>query len=188
MAELRQHGINKPSRMQVAFFSGYGNVKSTGFAKELSSLKKNGYIEYPDKKTASLSETGTAKAGRFTAPTSNTEFHERIKNISKEGKTGNVLDQLSDGLAHIRKDVATATGYTNEKSAGFSQALSTMKAVGILVYIYRKDTTDSKKTWVQLTDIMFPFGRPGSTGPSNNNISANYDAEVSADEDENTMC
>jgi hypothetical protein len=187
MAELRHLGIIAPPRNQVAFFSGYGNVKSTGFAKALSSLKTKGYIEYPNKQTANLSETGIAKAGPVAnPPTSNTVVHERIKKILKGGKTGQVLDQLSDGLAHNRMDVATATGYTNEKSTGFAKALSTMKSLGILVY--PKDTTDSKKTWVQLTDIMFPFGRPGSTGTSNNNISANYDVEVSADEDENATC
>jgi hypothetical protein len=176
MAELRHLGINTPPRMQVAFFSGYGNVKSAGFATALSSLKTKGHIDY-QKQTVILSETGIANAGPVSDPSrSNAEVQEGIKKILKGGKTtGQVLDQLSDGLAHIRKDVATATGYGNEKSSGFAKALSTMKSLGILVY--PKDTTNSKKNLIQLTDIMFPFGRPGSTGTSNN-----CDAEVSADE------
>jgi hypothetical protein len=183
MADLLHLGISTPPRVQVAFFSGYGNVKSAGFATALSSLKTKGYIEYPNNQTVNLSETGSAKAGPVAdPPTSNAEAHERIKNILKGGKTtGLVLDQLSDGLAHIRKDVATATGYGNEKSSGFATTLAKMKSLGILVY--PKDTTDSKKNLIQLTDIMFPFGRPGSTGTSNKRVSPDYDAEVSADED-----
>jgi hypothetical protein len=182
MAELRQIGISAPPRVQVAFFSGYGNMKSAGFATALSILKTKGHIEY-QKQTVILSETGIANAGPVADPsTSNADAQERIKNILKGGKTtGLVLDQLSDGLAHIRKDVATATGYGNEKSSGFATTLSTMKSLGILVY--PKDTTDSKKNLIQLTDIMFPFGRPGSTGTSNNTVPTNCDAEVSADED-----
>jgi hypothetical protein len=182
IAELRLLGISTPRRVQVAFFSGYGNGNTPGFAKALSILKKNEYIEYPSKQTVNLTVTGNAEAGPVADPaTSNAVVHERIKKYLKGGKTGLILDQLSDGLAHKRMDVATATGYTIEKLSGFAKIVSNMKSLGILDY--PKDATDPKNILIQLTDTMFPFGRPGSTGTFNNNISADYDAEVSADED-----
>ena len=168
LAELLALHISSPPRVQVAFFSGYSNVKSAGFAKALSMLKTKGYIEYPDKKSVRLSAAGIAKAGRLAdLPTSNAAVHERIKKLLKPTMV-KVFDTLSSGAVRTRREVADATGYTNEKSAGYAKALSTMSSLGILEY--PKDPTDSKKKLVQLTEIAFPFGRPSISSTPNHAV------------------
>jgi Mn-dependent DtxR family transcriptional regulator len=110
-------------RIKVALFSGYLNMKSTGFATAVSSLKSDCYVEYPDQNSVGLTESGTAKAGEVSGRTTrNAEVHERIKQLLKPS-TAKMVDVLSDGRSHSRSALADALGYTCEKSTGFSKAL-----------------------------------------------------------------
>lgn len=155
LAELRVLKIIEPPRVQVALFSGYTNVKSAGYAKALSQLKGMDLIEYPSNTTVRLTAKGEETVKAVDAPKDNAAVHERLKLLLKP-TTIKVFDVLRDGRPHRRTDVATATNYTNEKSAGFAKALSTMSSLGILQYL----RTEQKETLVQLTDIAFPYGRP----------------------------
>lgn len=158
LKELFDIGIMAPPRLQVALFAGYGNVKSKSFANALSKLSKSGFIEYPDKKTARLTQAGIAKTGSVTPPSSNEQVHEKIKNLLKGTET-KIFNELVDGRSHVREQVAATLGYSNVKSKSFANSLSKMSSLGFLAYV--KDETNSKKNLVQLTDIAFPLGRPG---------------------------
>ena len=159
MKELLEIKISTPPRKQVALFSGYSNTASKGFANALSKLSKtHGFIEYPDKKTVRLTGAGIAAAGAVSPPTSNVEVQERIRDLLKP-KEIEIFNILCDGNAHLRRDVATATNYTNVASKGFANALSKLSTLDILEY--PKHPTDSKIKLVQLTDLAFPFGRFG---------------------------
>jgi hypothetical protein len=176
MAELRALNILTPPRTQVALFSNYSNTKSMGFAKALSHLKKQGFIEYPGKGIVRLSEEGLAKAGTVDPPRSTADVHDRIKALFP-AQAQKLFNSLSDGLTHPRDDVKTACGYKNEKSYGFAKSLSTLSSLGIVEY--PKDPADSKKKLVRLTDISFPFGRGGNTAPTMN---MNVEAAAGTDE------
>ena len=57
MAELRALGKPNPPRIEVALFAGYSNAASKGFNNPLSSLKTEGIVAYPDKKSVSKSHS-----------------------------------------------------------------------------------------------------------------------------------
>lgn len=166
LMELRALHIMSPPRIQVALFAGYSNVKSAGFVKVCSQLKKEGLIEYPTKKTIQCSEAGAKQLPAVDPPIDNAAVQARLrvllkgKNKGKVGssKTDQVFEVLSDGKVYPRQIVASALGYTNLKSAGFVKALSTLSGLGLAIY--------PDNTSVQLTDIAFPYGRPGQEEPS----------------------
>lgn len=118
LKELRALGIADPPRKQVALFSGYSNVQSKSFANALSKLSTQGLVKYPDSKLVCLTEEGAVQAGPVTTPTSNHVVQERLKNFLQP-KAIEIFNTLSDGLAHLREDVAAATGYTNVHSKSF---------------------------------------------------------------------
>lgn len=166
LMELRALQIMEPPRIQVALFAGYSNMKSAGFVKACSQLKKQGIIEYPTKKTIQCSEAGAKKLPAVDPPVDNAAVQARLRVILKgkskgkivSTKTDQLFEVLNDGKVYARQAVADALGYTNLKSAGFVKALSTLSALGLAIY--------PDKTTVQLTDIAFLYGRPGNVGAS----------------------
>jgi hypothetical protein len=161
LMELRALNIHQPPRAQVALFSGYSNIKSAGFAKALTHLKKEGFIQFPNKKSLQLDASCIDKLPVVQAPVDNTAVQTRLRVMlkGKKGKVGSsktdqIFEQLTDGMNHTRETVALATGYTNVKSAGFSKALGTLSGLGMLSYPDKKS--------LALTDICFPYGRPAA--------------------------
>jgi hypothetical protein len=161
LMELRALSIPQPPRVQVALFAGYSNVKSAGFAKALSHLKKEGFVEFPNKKSLRLGASCIDKLPAVQAPVDNTAVQARLRVMlrGKKGKVGSsktdqIFEELTDGLAHTREAVAMTTGYTNLKSAGFAKALGTLSGLGMITYPDRSS--------LMLTDISFPYGRPAA--------------------------
>jgi len=115
LAELEILGITNPSRVQIALFSGYTNVKSAGFAKAVSIAKAKGSIEYPSSKSMRLTSKGKWEAPpTLNPPQTNADVHIRIKKLLKPTAV-QLFDLLADGLPHPREEVAEAMGYTNQK-------------------------------------------------------------------------
>jgi hypothetical protein len=169
LMELRALNIPQPPRIQVALFAGYSNVKSAGFAKALSHLKKKGYIQFPNKKSLLLDASCIDKLPAVQAPVDNTAVQARLRVIlkGKKGKVGSsktdqIFEELTDGMEHNREAVAVATGYTNLKSAGFAKALGTLSGLGLVIYPDKKS--------LMLTDICFPYGRPAMMPDATDNL------------------
>jgi len=158
LKELLDLGITAPPRSQIALFSGYSNVQSASFKKAMKNLNQElGFIDYPDKDTVRLTATGTSQAPSAVAPaTSNHEIQERLKKMLKD-KAPAIFDQLKDGRSHAREQVAATVGYSNMASKGFKDAVKQMLSLNMI-----EESKEGKKKLIQLTDIAFPFGRPGT--------------------------
>jgi hypothetical protein len=185
MAQLNALRITQPPRVQVALFAGYSNTKSAGFAKALSALSSQKWLEYPSSKDVQLTDLGCAQVQNVTdVPKTTSEVHDRLKLLMTPNGV-RLFNVLSDGRSHGRTSVAWALKYTNEKSAGFAKALTTLSSLGILHY--PKDPNDTKAKLVALTDIAFPFGR-GDVGSvraagTNNAVFANPSASLQFEDD-----
>ena len=167
LMELRALNIPQPPRVQVALFAGYSNIKSAGFAKALTYLKKERFIVFPNKKSLQLDASCIDKLPAVHAPVDNTAVQARLRVMlkGKKGKVGSsktdqIFEELTDGMEHTRESVAMATGYTNLKSAGFSKALGTLSGLGMISYPDKNSLT--------LTDICFPYGRPAVPDAADN--------------------
>ena len=163
MAELRALGKPNPPRIEVALFAGYSNAASKGFSNPLSSLKTEGIVDYPDKKSVSLTTIGlnSPEAKAVVPPKDNGEVQARLKALLRP-KQVEIFDFLADGKAHLREDVAAAVGYSNPASKGYVNSVGKMSSLGIVCY--PNDNANPKRKWVQLTDMCFPFSKPSSTG------------------------
>ena len=163
MAELRALGKPNPPRIEVALFAGYSNAASKGFSNPLSSLKTEGIVSYPDKKSVSLTSNGlnTLEAKTVVPPKDNGEVQARLKALLRP-KQVEIFDFLADGKAHLRANVAAAVGYTNPASKGYVNSVGKMSSLGIVCYPI--DNANPKRKWVQLTDMCFPFSKTSFTG------------------------
>lgn len=157
LKELLDLGIAAPPRLQIALFSGYSNLQSLGFKTAMKKLVTDGLVEYPDKETMSLTQTGVAQAPTAATPaTTNEQVQARLKSMLKD-KAPVIFDILHDGRPHIREELAAQVGYSNVMSKGFKDALKQMISLKMVEH------PDGNKNLVQLTDIAFPFGRPDAT-------------------------
>ena len=164
IAELHALGKGKVPRTEVALFAGYTNAASKGFSNPLSSLKTEGILDYPDKKTVALTPKGleTGEARAITPPTDNAEVQARITALLTP-KQQEIFDILAKSRKpRLRDEVAASVGYTNPASKGFSNSVGKMSSLGILCY--PKDDTNPKLKWVALTDMCFPFPKEEDDG------------------------
>jgi hypothetical protein len=141
-----------PPRDLVAVFAGYPNGQTAGYKKMLSILKKEGFIDFPDKNTMQLTDKGIEETGgQAPEPLSNEDFHEIIKEMLQP-KHREAFDFLADGRAHERSELAEVLGYDNDGTPGFKKTLSQVKKHAFVEFVGRD--------MVQLSDKAFPFGRP----------------------------
>jgi len=163
IAELRALGKPNPPRIEVALFAGYSNASSKGFSNPLSSLKTEGIVDYPDKKSVCLTPYGleTPEAKAIVPPRDNAEVQTRLKALLTP-KQVEIFDLLAaDGRPHLREEVAAAVGYSNPSSKGYANAVGKMSTLGLVVY--PADSTNPRRKWVQLSDMCFPFSKTSAT-------------------------
>lgn len=133
IASLESVGIDRPSRSHIAFFSGYKNVRSKGFANAVSQLSTNGKIFYPDKGTISLTPEGRVEATPQQSIATTDELHERLASLLKPAEW-RLLSTVIDRGRMERSALAEANGYTNVRSKGFANLLSRLSSLGLVVY------------------------------------------------------
>jgi hypothetical protein len=162
LLELHALDIVPAPKIHVALLTGYSNMGSKGFAGALKFLKKNGDV-IASRKTGTLylSAKALQKLPPITPVANNAEFQMRLRVVltGKRGKnrkvgyskTEQIFQYLTDGKVHSREEVASAHGYSNLQSKGFTNAISQLDSLRLV---------DKKKKDLQLKDIAFPFGRP----------------------------
>jgi len=143
-----------PSRDTVARFAGYKNKEQAGFKKQLSNLKKQGYLDLSHKETMRLTEMGSDYVAPHVgdAPVSNNDFHDCVLEMVTQPKIRSCFRLLADGQTFSKEVVAEKLGYPNPSTAGFKKMLSTAKKEAFVEYVGKYD--------VRLSDKAFPFGRP----------------------------
>mmetsp|Transcript_20466 Transcript_20466/g.44326 ORF Transcript_20466/g.44326 Transcript_20466/m.44326 type:complete len:187 (-) Transcript_20466:41-601(-) len=144
-------GNPRVPRKRMAAVSG---VKPNTFPVTISNMKKKGLIVY-DKEAIWLTQQGRSKAqvGTMTeASMDNGQTQQELKQKFKiGGKAAVLFDILKDGRDHDRQATIGQLDFASKASAAVM--LSNLKKTGVIEY---------DKTTIKMTDMCFPFGRPGN--------------------------
>lgn len=143
-----------PPRNFVARLADYKSEEQAGFKKQLSNLKREGYLDLSCKSTMRLTDKGMdfVSAEFADAPVDAAEFLDRIRDFVTTPKYRQAFDLLADGSTLTRAQLAQKLGYPNANTPGFKKMLSSLKRDAFVEYV-GKDS-------VRLSDDAFPFGRP----------------------------
>ena len=124
--------------------------KST-IANALTKHKKAGSITF-DSKTVTITEAGLEQAdvSDDLSFATNEEFHKKIQDsLNLNDRSRQLFAELADGRVHQKKEVAEAMGM--KMNSTWANMLTPMKKQSVVIY---------DRETIQLTDDMFPFGRP----------------------------
>lgn len=133
LAVLTRIGQDRPGRTQVALFARV-SPKSSGFEKNLSTLRTQGYIDYPGQGTVVLLGKGEAVANADSAPRTAAEMQTFVRGLVGEARW-RVLDPLIQMYPGdiTRDDLAPYAG-VSANSSGFEKNLSTLRSLGLIDY------------------------------------------------------
>jgi hypothetical protein len=165
LASKRAVGIEKIDLHAMALAVGYKNPRSDAVFEAMKLLKKDGLMN-KNKVECWLTDKGVEeKVTEEEVPEDPDAVLEHYWNAldsqlatnKKAGKTArekakDLWDLLSDGKVHNEAAVFRVTGYSVWNTTGLEQIMKHMKQLELV-------TKDKKKS-LQLTDKVFPFGRP----------------------------
>lgn len=136
IARLNAAHIPEPSRQNVAALAGY-SWRSGGYGNLLSSLRTNGYIEYPSPSALKLTERGSAVAEDSAPIRSVQDLHDAWMAIlpGPEQKLLRVLLKAYPSEL-TREQLAAQTGYS-AGSGGFGSLVSRLHTFGVVTYPYK---------------------------------------------------
>lgn len=142
-------GVDRLSRGQLAVFSDQ-SPKSSGFEKNLSTLRTKGLLDYPSVGWVQLTENGRDQVLADVAPATLTDLHDAWR-AKLSGPQGRMLDVLTKCYprAVLRSQLAQLTDQS-PSSSGWEKNLSTMRSLGILDY--------ADRTHAVATALLFPPG------------------------------
>lgn len=140
-------GVVDPRRSPLGAVAG-SSPKSSGFEKNLSTLRTAGLIEYPDRGRVVLTEAGQAKANVPNLEPTAAALHEAIYRMVS-GPQATLLRVLVGlrGGAIGRDELASRAG-VSAASSGFEKNISTLRSFELIDYPQRGQ--------VCATDILFP--------------------------------
>lgn len=133
MAQLVRIGVQRAPRTLVAALSDQ-SPSSSGFEKNMSTLRSAGWIHYPDADTLALTPDGTPRADAGSALLSLADLHAAVRDLVSgpqwlmaEALIGCFPDSMDRGaLAAESRQSAT--------SSGFEKNLSTLRSLGFIAY------------------------------------------------------
>lgn len=133
LAYFESIGVSRPTRRQLALVARVSAV-SSGYEKNVSTLRTAGLVDYPGPNLLALTATGRAIARTPEVPPSVEELHEAVcARVSKP--QSEILRQLikayPDSLS--REDLAQLSNQS-ETSSGFEKNVSTLKSLGLVGY------------------------------------------------------
>lgn len=142
-----------PRKNMVAFTKCEGvNGKST-IANSLTKLRKAGLIIMASG-VITITDKGVDQADTSgdISYASNKDYHEKVKDKLKlSARSCQLFDELADGRIRDKKEVAAAIAC--KMNSTWANMLTPLKKLQVIEF--------GKET-INLTDDMFPFGRPGS--------------------------
>jgi hypothetical protein len=142
-------GVTDPRRSPLGAVAG-SSPKSSGFEKNLSTLRTAGLIDYPDRGRVVLTEAGQAKANVPDLEPTEAALHEAIYRMVS-GPQATLLRVLVElrGMSIARDELASRAG-VSAASSGFEKNISTLRSFELIDYPQRGQ--------VCATDILFPKG------------------------------
>ncbi len=131
LSKLEACGISPADRVQVAFFAGYSNAKSGGFAGPVGQLGDQGYLVSGNGQLR-LTDKGRAATSHVVAPATTRELHAQLFSIlgSAEAKLLRLLIGCYPEPVS-RQELASQAGYGNAKSGGFAGPLGRLTSLGL---------------------------------------------------------
>lgn len=139
--------ISNPSNSLVAFLSGYSNPKSAGYTNPRGFLKENGLVVYNVSGTVSSTKYGREQAQHPDEVLTREELHKKILSLLTNPQARILKPLLEmEGEYISNQDLAGSAGYTNHKSAGYTNPRSNLKSFGLIEY---------GKDCVKASDILF---------------------------------
>jgi hypothetical protein len=140
-------GVTDPRRSPLGAVAG-SSPKSSGFEKNLSTLRTAGLIDYPDRGRVVLTEAGQAKANVPDLEPTEAALHEAIYRMVS-GPQATLLRVLVElrGMSIARDELASRAG-VSAASSGFEKNISTLRSFELIDYPQRGQ--------VCATDILFP--------------------------------
>lgn len=135
LAELAALGIAQPSKVQLSLMCGYSNPRSGGFSEPIAKILERGLIVYPVPGEVSLTDAGRAAAAHVERPLTTAELHSRLFAKLGSAETKILKEIMSVYPNAINKDLlASACGYSNVRSGGFSEPIGRLRELGIVDY------------------------------------------------------
>jgi len=131
LSKLEACGISPADRVQVAFFAGYSNEKSGGFAGPVGQLGDQGYLVSGNGQLR-LTDKGRTVTSHVVAPATTRELHAQLFSIlgSAEAKLLRLLIGCYPEPVS-RQELASQAGYGNAKSGGFAGPLGRLTSLGL---------------------------------------------------------
>lgn len=150
IAWMQSIGVDSPERSAVAFLAGYSNTRSTGFTNPCGALRSKGFIEYPNSDTITLTLLGEVTA----TPMEITHSNESLQQIILDKLPGPESKLLRELITRYpeqmsNEELCMATGYTNERSTGYTNPRGRLKSFGFVEY--------PTPGMVRARDVLFPL-------------------------------
>jgi hypothetical protein len=133
LSALEVIGVASASRTQVALFA-KASPKSSGFEKNVSTLRTDGLIDYPAGGMLALTADGRAQANAPDSPATVEELHAYTRQLVGEAKwnlLGCIINQYPAGID--RSSLAELAG-VSDRSSGFEKNISTLRSFGLIDY------------------------------------------------------
>lgn len=150
LAWLESVGIRSASRVQVAMLADQSS-KSSGYEKNVSTLKTAGFVDYPEKGALVLSESGRAIANSPAALLDTAALHSAIRS-KVSGPQWRILEALIECYPEaLSREQLGERSNQSALSSGFEKNISTMASFGFVRY--------PAKGHVAATELLFIEGR-----------------------------
>lgn len=149
LATIAALGLDRPQRSHVALFSGVSPL-SSGFEKNLSTLRTSGLLDYPERGLLSLTNAGRGCARPSARPFTLDDLHAAwVRQLS--GPQGAILVQAAaEYPSPLSRMIMARRVGVSENSSGFEKNLSRLRSLGLLEY--------PERGYVAATSLLFPVG------------------------------
>lgn len=145
LAWLESIGIGQADRTRAAMLAD-ASPKSSGFEKNVSTLKTALLIEYPFSGELRLTEAGRAAANAPATPPTNAALHAAIRSKISGPQWALLEALIRQRVPLSRAELAEQAG-VSAASSGFEKNVSTLSGFGFVTY--------PERGYVQVADIMF---------------------------------
>lgn len=129
-------GVDRPTRLQVAFVAGYSHSQSRGFRDPLYALNAGELVHYPEPKTLALTDAGRQLAVPPSYDPTERELQEMVYGLigTNRAKMLRTLveNHYPDGVS--REQLAEELGYSHAQSRGFRDPLYKLHALELVAY------------------------------------------------------
>ncbi|HVS86417.1 MAG TPA: helicase HerA-like domain-containing protein [Gaiellaceae bacterium] len=140
-------GVSTPKRTVIAALAGV-SPKSSGFEKNLSTLRTAGLIDYPAGGRLALTGDGDAAAARPASMPSDADLHAAIFTMVSGPQASILRDLIDHYPTALSRDAIAASVGVSPSSSGFEKNLSTLRSFELVDY--------PERGFVVALPILFP--------------------------------